>query len=358
MRWIRIALMAIALRAPSFAGAQEAAPPTPTEALLIQLRELVDAFEYREAVQLGANNAELIGRMRVDQLETYLILTAAANFPPDADSLQNREFALSALESLVRLKPDARIPVELSWDGLDALLNYAASRVFSVAVRPVSDYDLSGPEAKGYVTVVASRPTDFRLITLANGTEVIYEQDSVRTGMLAQLSFRIHDGARRLLPPGEVEFRVVARDVSTGDSTEVRFGALVTGDSPPPQALPVLDSALLLPVREPPRRASSVRTGIFYALVTGAIATAARAQEPLRSSFAIDARAFGVSAAMIGVAIAAAVRDTGRPLPQNVIVNDRIRSDHAAAVAAAVAENQRRSLQYRAIIRPQTAVAP
>lgn len=357
MRWIRTALVLSMIVAPS-AGAQSATPPTPTEALLLQLREHVDAFEYRAAVELGANNAELIGRMRVDQLETYLILTAAAYFPPDADSLQNREMAVSTLEGLVRLRPDARIPVELSWDGLDALLDYAASRVFSVAVRPVSEYELSGTEARGHVTVIASRPTDFRLITLANGTEVVYVQDSARTGSSAQLAFRIHDGVRRVLPPGDAEFRVVARDVATGDSTEVRFGAFVTGESPLPQALPTLDSALFLPLREPPRRASSVRTGIFYAVVTGAIAAAARAQEPLRSSFAIDARAFGVSAAMIGVAITAAVRDTGRPLPQNVIANDRIRAEHAAAVAAVVAENRRRSLQYRATIRPQVAVTP
>ena len=61
---------------------------------------------------------------------------------------------------------------------------------------------------------------------------------------------------------------------------------------------------------------------------------------------------------MIGAAITAAARDPGRALPANVIVNDRTRVEHAAAVEAVVAENQRRRLQYRATIRTLMVVAP
>lgn len=356
MRYARAFVLALTLT--TSVQAQSAAAPSPTEALLIQLRELVDGFEYRKAIQLGANNPELIGRMRTDQLEMYLILTAAAYFPPDADSLQNRELALSTLEGLVRLRPDARIPVELSWDGLDALLDVAASQVFSVALRPAAEYVLDGSEKRGMVTVIASRPTDFRLTTVDESGTVIVVQDSVRTGSSATLGFRVHDGVRRLLVPGENQFRVLARDVATGDSTELRFDALVAGTSPPPLPIPALDSSSLLPVHEPPRRGSIMRTGVFYALVTGAIAAAARAEEPLRSSFTVDARAFGVSAMMIGAAVTAALRDPGRPLPQNVAENARRRAAHEQAVARVVEENRKRSLQYEARVSPLIVVTP
>ncbi len=355
----RIRLFALGLLLlPAALQSQTPTGRSPTEVLLVQLRELVDGFEYTGAVQLGAASADLISRMRKDQLEMYLTLTAAAYFPPDADSLQNRDLALQNLQALVRLRPDARIPVELSWDGLDALLDFAATQVFSVVVRPEPYYDLSGSDERGFVTVVASRPTDFRLVSVANGRTEEVVQDSVRTGSSAVMGFRVHDGVRRLLLPGANEFLIIARDVATSDSTVLRVPAMVTGESPPSLPSPVFDSTVLLPVRKPPNRASTIRTGVFFAVLTGAIAVAARAEEPLRSSFTVDARAIGVSVAFIGAAITAAVRDTGRPTPQNVVANERLHAEHARIVAESAAENQRRSLQYRATIRTMMVIDP
>ena len=75
------------------------------------------------------------------------------------------------------------------------------------------------------------------------------------------------------------------------------------------------------------------------------------ADEPLRSAYATDARAYAVGGGILAAAAAATQLDRGRPLPQNAALNVQLRAQHARKLAEAEAENRRRISEYRVTLR-------
>lgn len=75
---------------------------------------------------------------------------------------------------------------------------------------------------------------------------------------------------------------------------------------------------------------------------TAAMASGLRAEDPVRSAYGVDARAFGVAAALAVGAGMAVFLDKGRDLPDNAKANADRRATHAREAAEVVAENDRR----------------
>ncbi len=316
-------------------GAQ--ARPAAVADVIARMRADLAARNY--AMAIGSGNA-LLESSRVltpdQRLELWQVLAAA--YYPDEPRAQQPDSALLPLDALVHMVPDVTMAPELSWPGLDSLLERTRARVFVVATRPLAEYTIAR-DLPAHLTVVASRPTRFRLTSVATASGATVVHDAADSVTAASLRFRSHDATGPVFNERAYELQVWAYDLLTGDSVAIVHRATATrvvrvdslalrpagGDVPPPL---------------PPARTTAAGRGRSTMLVgalglagaTVAIATGARAGEPLRSAFATDGRAFVVSGVMVAAAVTAFV--VGR---QRRPAGDRARVEAATTSAPAPA---------------------
>lgn len=356
LRSLRSAVLALVLLAPGL-QAQQRPASSPINDLIARITALVNDFRYADAVRAGESATALVRQMRPDQLLAFNTVMAAAYYPDEA-SEQRPSAALARLDDVIRLRPDARIPQELRWSGLDSLLEVSRRRVFSAVARPATQYAIAGVEGRGLIDVVSSRPAAFRLRVTSRRDGRMVTHDSATFATTARLGLRAHSGEAVLLDSGSYDISVVAIDAETRDSAFSNFVAEVAASPLALAPRPVFDSTTLLPVMERPRRGSTIFKGLVFAGFTYGIAGYARAEEPLRSAFEVDTRAYAVSGGIFGAALIAAIFDKGRALPQNAENNAKTLAGFQQAVLATDAENRRRITEYRVTVLVNERPAP
>lgn len=329
--------------------------PSPTDDLIDRVRASVDDLRYEDAIRRANEVFAFARTMRPDQLIRLRSVLAAA-FYPDEREAQQPDSALNQLVEIVRMQPDAMLPVEVRWSGLDSLLEVARARTFAVQLRPAAEQELVGTEGRGFVDVVASRPARYklRIRALPSGTAVL-QDSTVTPEATGRLGFRAHNGRVALLAAGQYEVLLTAIDATTGDTVELRRVAEATGVAPTLVATPVFDTTLLKTDMAKPPRVKMVMTSLFFAGATLAIASVARAEEPIASAYSTDGRATFVSLAMIGAAVAGFWLDKGVVSVENLQSNMAARAAHRKALADAEAENKKRIAEYRVTMKFQPA---
>lgn len=341
-------LLLALVAAPRGADAQGTSP---TDDLIARVRADVNDLRYADAIRRGHEVFAFATSMRPAQIIALRSAMAAA-FYPDEVAAQQPDSALAQLSAIIRLSPDATLPLEMRSPGLDSLFNVARSRTLAVALRPSAQDSLAGTDTRGSLSVIASRPVRYRLrvTALPSGATVLHDT-TVAPDARGQLTFRAHDGRAPLFATGEYEFAVTAVDVVTGDTVTVRHLATATAATPITAApMPVLDTTKLLPETAKAPRVKMVLTSVFFAVATGAIASSARAEEPIKSAFGTDGRATLVSVAMIGAAIGGFWLDKGTVSVPNLQSNMALRAAHLKALTDADAESKRRIATYRVMI--------
>ncbi len=317
---------------------------------LAEIREHVLLEQYDQAIRranevLGAARPMSLGqRVRLWQL------MAAAYYPPDP-AAQKRDSALLQIDALVRVAPDASLPADVSWPGLDTLLQKARAFVFSVASRPPPEIALRGTSEPGFITVVASRPTRFRLTTVSRATGVAVVQDTTGPVTEAQLRLRAHDGRVPLFESGDYRIVITARDGRTADSTVIVHEAVATASAlPGPVRVPRFEPPTTT-TRSTARTGRTLALGIGFAGATFAIASQARPDGAIRSGFGTDSRALVVGAAMVGAAVAALFLDKEERRPADAAAIERARRDYDRRAARAAAQSRERLADYRVVLR-------
>ena len=339
-------VLGVAVRGPRL-GAQ--ARPALGAAPIERVREDVLQHRYADAIRRGN---EVLGSARAMTLEQRVVLwqmMAAAYYPPNADA-QRPDSALLQLDALVRVAPDATLPPDVSWAGLDTLLEKARAWVFAVVARPQVENVMRGTSEPAYITVVATRPTRFRLTTVSRATGVEVVHDTIGPQTQAQLRLRAHDGRGPLWETGEYELRVTAYDAASLDSAIITHDATASASA--------LSAATKMSAFVPPamttvsmaRRGTMIATGLAFAGVTFAIASQARASGPIRSTFRTDQRAMVVGSAMLGAAIAGLFLDRGKQRPSRAADIVRARAEYEARVAAAADAYRARIAKYRVVL--------
>ncbi len=354
-RPVRAACIALALVMAAVPRVGAQATPSPTDDLIARVRADVNDLRYADAIRRGREVFSFAPNMRPAQVIALRGAMAAAFYPDEVEA-QQPDSALAQLTAIIQLAPDATLPVELRWSGLDSLFSVARSRTLSVAMRPAVTDSLTGVDGRAFVSVVASRPVRYRLRVhrLPSGASVLHDTTTT-PDVRGQLGYRAHDGRQPLLAEGEYEFVVTAVDVATGDTASVRHNATVTGAAMVAVPTPVLDTTKLLPEFAKPPRGKMVATSLIFAGLTGAIASAARAEEPIASAYKTDGRAIFVSVAMIGAAVGGFWLDKGSVSVENLQANMTLRAAHLKALQDADAEHARRVANYRVMvqIRPE-----
>ncbi|MEX2181756.1 MAG: hypothetical protein WD771_06915 [Gemmatimonadaceae bacterium] len=353
-RRLGAALLGVVLALAAASDGAAAQGTSPTDDLIARVRADVNDLRYADAIRRGHEVFAFAPNMRPAQV-IALRATMAAAFYPEELAEQRSDSALAHLSAIIRLAPDATLPVELRWSGLDSLYEVARSRTLAVAVRPAAQDSLVGTDGRAFISVIASRPVRFRLrvAPLPTGASVLHDS-TVTPDSRGQLGFRGHDGRTPLFVSGEYEFVVTAVDAVTGDSVTVRHHATATAATPlAPVSTPVLDTTKLLPESAKAPRVRMVMTSVFFAAATGAIAAVARAEEPIRSEYKSDGRAILVSVAMIGAAVGGFWLDKGTVSVENLRANMALRAAHLKALTDADAESKQRIAAYKVTVRIQ-----
>ena len=124
-RSLLLALCATAV----FARPAASQSQSPVAELLVQGRNALNDLDYERAESVGRSVLEFGERAtRRERASAYRLI--AASFFPEELALQNADSALHYLAELIRLTPNAAIPTEISWPGLDSLLAVARTRGF------------------------------------------------------------------------------------------------------------------------------------------------------------------------------------------------------------------------------------
>ena len=347
----RICLLAIAIGgAPGLASAQR----SPLVDHLIQARTALNELRFAEADSLATfairTFASVINR---DQRTEALAIAASARFPDLIEgAVQFPDSALLALRELVRLDPDMRLRADISWSGLDSLMDVARATTFAPRVRP-RDEATFGDGASGLVAEgTSTRPARWRLeLRPAVGGAALWT-DTLSPRLSAALAIRLTITAGRpSLVAGDYAMRVVALDGETTDSVAWTYLASVT--APTLELLPMpaqVDSATLLPEITPPARGRGIFVGIVVAVLTVVGTGAMRGVSPLGDAADADGRAIAVGGLLAVGSIVAGYLDKGTPILGNKLANERVGLEYTAAVQAARVENQRRVNEYRVTI--------
>jgi hypothetical protein len=341
-------LLVGALARPAHAQAPEASP---LDDLIARVRADVNDLKYPEAIARGREVFAFARTARPAQLIALRHAMAAAFYPEEREA-QNADSALAHLRASVRLQPDVQLAAELKWAGLDSLLEVARRTTFAVALRPNTADTLVGPDGRGTISFIASRPARYklRIRALPNGASMA--QDSVMTPTASgRLTYRAHDGRAAMLGAGQYEILVTAYDSASTDSLVIRHDAEATATNIALVPRPMLDTTKLQQEFAKPKRVGLVLTSLLYATSTFMIASAARAEEPILSGFGTDGRSTFVGIAILGAGVGGFWLDKGSVNAEALKANLDLRIAHRTAVQAAEAENRRRIAEYRVTVR-------
>jgi hypothetical protein len=346
----RSALLAAVLLCAAAGAAAQQRPASPVADVLRRARRALDNLQYAAADSLA--RSVLLSAAPVSRAERVdaLLITVAALYPEERRS-QRADSAMAFLRRYVAIAPDGTIPREISWRGLDSLLELARRTTFAAVARPHAADTLTGTRAAVRVPVVATRPTRFYLSLGAGapaGGELLDSAGPAAEGVLA---LRLFEGDRAVATSGDWVLTVTAVDALRPDTIVQRFPMTVA--APPLDLEPVpaaLDTAELRAEWARPSRGLGVAIGAGLGGAAIVMAQAFRADEPVGSATGADSRAFLMAGGFAIGGVVGALLDKGHPLPLNVAYNNRIRAAFAQRVLDAQRENDRRRAEYRATV--------
>jgi hypothetical protein len=347
---MRIFLIATILSGFAHVSVLEAQQRSPNSELLGRARAAFYRTDYSTAdsvasIVLGLDSLAT-RRERVEAMQ----IDAAALYSEDA-RWQHPDSAVVILKRLVRTEPDRNIPGDLSWPGLDSLLEVVRRSTFGAIARPARDNTITGATSSVTVPVVATRPASFRLVAIAESAGTVIPLDSggpLRNGVL---HFGTIDNDRLRLPSGKYVLRLTAVDSAAPDTIINEYATRV--EAPTLQLVLVpqaLDSSRLLPERARPARRRNVIIGLGLGGVTALLAALLRGDHPVRDSTSAGASAYVAAAGLTVGAIFFGSHDRGATIARNIYANARLRASFTQAARDARAENERRRGSFRASI--------
>jgi hypothetical protein len=328
--------------------AQESAT-SPIVDLLRLSRTKMSDLQYAEADSIARLVLEQPSLRRTYRVQALQVL-AAANFPEE-EGQQRRDSAVAALQRLVRIAPESRLPRQISWPGLDSLALTVSRLTFGASTAVAEEQVLTGLNERANVDVMATRPADWVLSARPAAGGGAIPLDSASATTRATLHLRLFHGDKPLLPTGEYELIVAARDRETFDSLRIRHRMSVT--VLPPDLVPVresLDPAQLKPERTKPSRVKAIVAGVLTTTATIMAASLFR-DEDISQTVSSDGRAVGIGIVLgAGVATGGWLLDAGVPIPANREANLKARAEFDRDREILIAENERRRNAVRSTV--------
>jgi hypothetical protein len=320
---------------------------SPVQDLLATARTALNDLRYTDADSIAQAVLSLGSVRRAERIQA-LQLVAGAAFP-EQEPAQQRNRALDALRRLVRIAPTSTLPREVSWPGLEALLQEAHRTTFGASAAPRDRYVLTGPDEQVEIEVVSSRPARFALWLEPEAGGARIPLDSLPPLPRGTLRFQVLSHGAPKLQSGAGRLVVTAVDASAPDTISFSYQARIEAPGLQYETIPdQLPVAALLPEVTKPNRALGVLGGALALLGTVVVSRALRDHE-LKSSAGGDSRAVGLGLVLgIGTAGGVLLLDKGEVLPASIKANADTRAHFAQSVSEAHARNAALLRSYRA----------
>jgi hypothetical protein len=324
---------------------------SPIDDLLKRAQDAFNDLNYSRADSLARQVLAIGTRISPVQRSGALLVIAAAAYPEE-QSAQRRAVALSTLKQLVRTNMNLKMPQELTWAGLDSLVDEARRTTFAMEVNGDSVQSSVGPDGTARLSVRGSRPGRYFLTIMpsAGGGAVVV--DSTPTVMVGEFRFATMKSERPVFSSGEYAVVVTGVDSVGTDSITARYTARV--DAPPLAFLSIpakLDSAKLLPERTKRFGTKAVLPAILVGGAAFAFSSALRAEGGIQTEVGADSKGIAVGGGLALATVLVGFADRGRPIPANIAANKAYGEAFAKAIVDAQAENRRRITTHTTVIR-------
>lgn len=320
--------------------------------LIAATRSALNDLKYDDAIEL-AHEALIQKRLRRSQSVVISQLLGAAFYPDPEESTATPRLdsAMFYLRRAVKLQPDATLPEDIRWRGLDSLYQAVRANTFAAVAQPAGEYALTGVDGRAFIEVISAKPAHMWLRTVNRREGTVVMHDSVRGATRARMAMRAHDGERPLFIAGEYELQIVVADAGGTAVDTLRYSALAFGVPPVLEAPPVFPAHAVRPERARRAIVAGVGAGVFVGGLTVALARYARHDNAIKSSVAADGRATSIGVLTLLGGIVGGILDRGKPLPDNVRSNAELRANHVQAVAAIENANRRKVGEYKVELR-------
>lgn len=332
-------------------GAQVQQNASPIDDLLKRAQDAFNDLNYSRADSLARQVLQIGSRLSASHRTGAMLVIAAAAYPEEATA-QRRAVALSTLRDLVRTNMNLRMPQELTWAGLDSLVEEARRTTFAMEVSGEGEQRAVGPDGTARLAFRGSRPARYHLTIMpANGGPAAVV-DSSPVLMTGEFRFRTMRSERPVFTSGTYTVVVTGVDSASRDTITARYSATV--DAPALEFLTIatrMDSSRLLPERTRKFGARSVLPAILVGGMAFALSSTLRGEGEIPTTVAADSKGAAVGGALALTTILAGFADRGRPIPANIAANKAFGEAFQKSIVDGQAENRRRITEHTTTIR-------
>lgn len=343
----RLGIVPIALALAAAPVRAQAQQGSPIDDLLKRAGDAFNDLNYSRADSLAHQVLAIGVKITAAQRTRALLVIAAASYPEETGA-QKRSVALATLKQIVRTNLALKFPQELTWAGLDSLVDEAKRTTFGLEVSGDTQQVVVGPEGTASLKVRGSRPGSYQLtiMPLSGGSAAIV--DSLPTTSSGEFRFSAMRGERPVFTTGDWSVIVTGIDAANHDTVTVRYAARV--DAPALEFASIaskVDSSKLLPERTGRFGAKSIFPGLLVGGAAFALASTMRAQGNIKTKVGADSKGVAVGGVLALSTILAGFADKGRSIPANIAANKAYGAAFARSIVDSQAENRRRIAEYR-----------
>lgn len=338
------------------AAAALLALPAPARAQLSPIDDLLkratDAFndlQYARADSI-ARQVLSISTINATQRTRAQFVIVAAAYPEEATA-QHRDVALAALKVMVRSNFALKMPPELTWAGLDALVDEAKRQTFVLEVSVDGPQTSVGPGGSAKLKMQSNKSAWFKVVVVPSAGGAAAVVDSVGPAPSGEITFPTMRNERPVFSTGTYNVIVMGYDPVNKDSVTVQRTLRV--ESPALTFVPVptkMDSTKLLQERAGKMGAKSVLPAIVVGGMAFALSSSLRGEGNISKKVSGDSKGIAIGGAMAVSTILAGFRDHGRYIPANIAANRATGDAFQKSVVDAQAENRKRLAEYKTVL--------
>ena len=346
VRRLAASLFAIALAVPAVAPAQA----NPIDDLLKISTDAFNDLNYKKADSVARAVLQISSATPTQRVRAQLVIAASAY--PDDPSAQRRAVALATLKQLVKVNYSLKLPQELTWAGLDSLLDEAKRTTFALQVTAEPQQTAVGFDGTATIHVKSNKTGLFRLVIAAKSGSGVAVVDSLVSVPEGDITFKVMRDEKPIFNSGDYTLTVTAFEPGgRGDTVTVQY--TVRADAPPivPVTVPTnMDTTKRLKERTGKSGAKSLFPALLVGGAAFALSSSVRGEGNIGTSVAADSKGAAIGGVLMISTIVAGFADRGRPIPANIAANKAAGVAFQKSIADAQAENRRRVTEYKTVL--------
>lgn len=337
--------MAVALAIPALAQAQM----NPIDDVLKLAFDAFNDFKYTTADTTARKVLLMQSASGAQRARAQMIIAASAY--PEEVSAQKRLVAMAVLKQLLRTNYDAKLPQELTWVGLDSLMEEARRTTFGMQVTGEAQQVAVGVDGAAKLHFKSNKPGLFRLIITAKTGNAVAVVDSLIGTAEGDISFKTMRDEKPIFTTGDYNVMLTAFEPGArGDTVAVQYGLKVEAPALAFAEIPTrMDSTKLLQERSGKYGAKAVLPALLVGGAAFFISSQLHGDGALASG-AADAKGMGVAGGLAAATIFAGFVDRGRMIPANMAANRAAGEAFQKSIVDAQTENRRRITEFKTVL--------